>query len=1104
MDPEAGPVQRFAFELRKLRVEAGGITYRVLAQRAGYSVTTLSQAAAGEQLPTLPVALGYVAACGGDCAEWEERWKQAVEELAASHADEGGSGGEPPYRGLARFEASDRKFFFGRDRLTADLLDLLRRQRFAALFGPSGSGKSSLLRAGLIPALQHVQEADLRPAALRILTPGGHPARTHGPLFTPSEPRLAGTAADTVVIVDQFEEVFTVCQDVAERTRFVDMLLAACRPERRLKVLIAVRADFYGRCAEHRGLADALRDANLLAAPMTPAELREAVVKPAAVAGLTVERALTSRLVQEVAEAPGGLPLLSHVLLETWRRRRGKTLTVAGYEAAGGLEGAVAKTAEDVFGRFTDAQASAARTLLLRLVAPGDGAPDARRPAERAELQDAGQGETPEVLEALAAARLLTLDQDVVELAHEALLSAWPRLRGWIEQERDRLRAQRRLTEAAHAWEELDRDPGALYRGTRLAAAQEHFNGAPQRDLTGLERAYLMASLAARKQEEQSAARTTRLLRGLVAGLSLLLVLAVVAGLIAWQQTLASNEQRHVALSRQLAAQSASLIGTDSDLASLLAIGAYRASPTSQALESLFAAADVPLLHRMDHGGRVTAMAFSPDGRTLASGGGDRVRLWDTDTGHIRASPLGQPPSGAAMALSPDGRMLAVGAEDSTVQLLDTATGNVRVRLGDRTSGAIILMFSPDSAVLATSGFDREVELWHANSGALLTRLPKQSAQVSAVAFSLDGRTLATGSFDGSTELWDTASGRHERTLPRRNAAVGTVAYSPDGRTLATSSSDRGVELWDASTGERRTNLAGHTAPAAVMAFSPDGRTLATGGEDQTVRLWETGTGRLRRNLPGHTGHVIMSLAFSSDGRTLASGGDDHTIRLWNASAADSQTLLSGELTKADAMVLGPDGRTLATGRLGDDAAQMWDVATSRRLSGLAGHIDNVPSFAFCPDGRTVATSNVDGGVKLWDVVTGRLRTSLHGYNGVPAALALSPDGRTLATGSTARGVELWDASSGDHVRSLPGYNGEVNALAFSPDGRILATGGEDRTVRLWDPRTGRARGILSGHTGAVVSTSFSPDGRILATGGEDRTVRLWDPRTGRARGILS
>jgi transcriptional regulator with XRE-family HTH domain len=320
VDPGAGPVQRFAFELRKLRTEAGGLTYRAMATRAGYSITTLSQAAGGEQLPTLPVALAFAGACGGDLAEWESRWHRAVEEAAAFAPENEGTHTAPPYRGLARFETGDSGLFFGRDRLTAELAALLGRRRFAAVFGPSGIGKSSLLRAGLIPLLRESRERGSRLSGIRILTPGDRLARTHELLRQATTPGDDAATGDTLVVVDQFEEVFTLCHDPAERNRFIDLLLTARDPGSRLRVLIAVRADFYGRCAEHRALAGALGDANLLAGPMSPAELREVVVKPAAAAGLTVERALTARLVEEITDAPGGLPLLSHVLLETWRR----------------------------------------------------------------------------------------------------------------------------------------------------------------------------------------------------------------------------------------------------------------------------------------------------------------------------------------------------------------------------------------------------------------------------------------------------------------------------------------------------------------------------------------------------------------------------------------------------------------------------------------------------------------------------------------------------------------------------------------------------------------------------------------------------------------
>jgi energy-coupling factor transporter ATP-binding protein EcfA2 len=396
LDPAAGPVQAFAAELRKLRRDSGPITYRAMAERVSYSAPALSQAASGARLPSLPVTLAFVAACGGDVEEWERRWREAADaEAAAVVADDGSVA---PYRGLARFELSDAEWFHGRDELVADLLEMVSARRFVAVVGPSGSGKSSLLRAGLVPRLQQLGPPG-RPAAIRILTPGEHPVRTHAHLLTPAD-----GDADTVVLVDQFEEVFTLCADPEERGRFVEMLLSADRPDSRLRVVIAVRADFYGRCAEHRALADAVAQANVLVGPLSATELRQAIVKPATAAGLIVERAVTSRILDEVAGEPGALPLVSHVLLETWRRRRGRSLTMEGYEAAGGVHGALAATAERVYADLSPEQAALARRILLRLINPGEGAQDTRRPTDRSEFDTTKPADTELVLERLARA----------------------------------------------------------------------------------------------------------------------------------------------------------------------------------------------------------------------------------------------------------------------------------------------------------------------------------------------------------------------------------------------------------------------------------------------------------------------------------------------------------------------------------------------------------------------------------------------------------------------------------------------------------------------------------------------------------------------------
>ncbi|MFD3622394.1 PQQ-binding-like beta-propeller repeat protein [Streptomyces sp. NPDC058676] len=1152
VDPAAGPVQRFASELRELRAEADGITYRSLAQRAGYSVTTLSQAAAGEQLPTLPVALAYAGACGGDLAEWEARWKAAVEESAAD-GSRNEDGTLAPYRGLARFETGDSGLFFGREQLTADLVGLLRRRRFAAVFGPSGSGKSSLLRAGLIPVLRHAQEPGPRPAAIRILTPGEHPARSHAPLLAPAIPRDGSAGADTFVIVDQFEEVFTLCHDADERARFIDLLLTARQPESHLRVLLAVRGDFYGRCAEHRDLADALRDANLLAGAMSQAELRDAVVKPAMAAGLTMERALTARLVKEVADEPGGLPLLSHALLETWRRRRGKTLTMAGYEAAGCLDGAIAKTAEEVYGRFTENQAAAARRVLLRLVAPGEGTPDTRRPVERAELPGSGRDDTAQVVEALAGARLLTLDGDTLEMAHEALITAWPRLRGWIEEDRERLRVHRDLTEAAHAWQELGREEGALCRGRRLAAAQEHFGGASREELTDLEHAFLDAS---RNHEQKGRRRYRLVLTAVTAALCLALVAAGLA-VGQWQSAVTAQ---HLAQSRQLAAQSSALLESEPDLAALLAVHAYRTSPTREATAALYAAAALPLRKRLiggtepvdslalspdghtlvTHsrdgkihiwelpGGRLRhtftehgvseVLAFSPDGRTLAvatAGDSGELALWDPVTGRKLRTFAVPDGSVRGIAFSPDGRTVAA-ASPVAVRVWDVATGRTRHRFTSHPDPQAV-SFGPGGRTVAAAGRDGLVRVWAVATGRVQTTHDSQVEGV-AVGFSPDLRTYAVVRTDGSVQLREVATGIIRHTFKDAPVGLNEVAFAPDGRTLAIPGRGDTVRLWDTASGTARATVtAGHRERGAMkVALGADGRTLVTSSNlDPDVRVHRLPGDRPRATLRGHSGTYIAGMAFSQDGRAVATVRQGPpgraSVQLWDARtgeraaalALDNDSALRGEqipdpVNRLGAVGFSPTGGALAARAGKGRVIEVRDIATSRlRQSRALGAVDTA---VFSPDGTRLAVVGWEGSLRIWRLSTGTLHTARTGHSGPVRAVAFTPDGRTLAVvNNEADGeqVTLLDAATGRTQRTLEPGARSPRSLVFSPDGRTLATS-SNRSVKTWDARTGRLLDSYSAG-GSVASLGFSSDGRTLAVSSAGK-VQLWDLATGQVR----
>ena len=1154
LDTSGGPVQRFAGDLRTLRDGVGRPSYREMSAGAHFSVTTLSDAAGGQRFPSLPVTLAYVRACGGDAAQWRARWRAVEEELAPARVQGavGGTEAPCPYLGLAPYQPADSARFFGRERLLRDLVTRVRAHRFVAVFGASGSGKSSLLRAGLAARAMAGGLCGDGGQPTLVFTPGPHPvlecAVQLAALGGGSVPALrTGLAADAeslhlfiqrelaarpgeqhdlLLIVDQFEEVFTQCHDPAERAQFVAALLsAASAAGSRTRVVIGVRADFYGHCGGHAGLVEALNGAQLLVGPMCPDELAEAIVRPAAGAGLAVETALVARVVSDATGQPSALPLVSHALVETWRRRHRATLTVTGYQAAGGIRQAVAGTAEAVYDTLTGSQREVARQVFLRLVAVDEAVGPTPRRVARHEM-DHGP-ETAAVLEKLVRGRLLTLHRDTVEVAHDALNRHWPRLRGWIDHDREGLGIRQHLAEATAAWACLGRDPSGLYRGARLARAQrwaERCDAAT----TSREREFLRASRTAEAAEHAAARSRNRTLRRLLALLAALVVLAPAAiAHAAARGRDAAIRQRQIAVSQQVLGQAGELRATDPALAAQLSLAAYRLAPTGPARTAVlntFAEPYDALLGT--HDGAVYAAAFASDSALLATAGADGARLWDlTDHGHARQLAV-VPGDLRTVAVSPDGQVLATGGSDRTARLWDLRDPRrprSLARLTGHRNVVTSVAFGPDGHTLATASADNTARLWDVADPARprpVATLTGHLNGLDSVAFGPDGGTLATADADGTVRLWDLTDLHRPRalaTLTGHTDAVTSVAFGPDGRTLATASADGSARLWNLADQRRPRMLAtltGHIDAVTSVAFGPDGRTLATASADGTARLWDLtakGPPQVLATLTGHTGSV-HAVAFSPDGRILATVSRDRTVRRIDLGATGNAA------AAVSSMAFSPDGRILATG--GERRIRLWDVTDPGRLrprGTMAVRAGAVASVVFSPDGRTLATVSRPAtaavpaarisaaqilaaqipaaqisAAQLWDVADPghpRELAAVAGRTASGAGVAFSPDGRTLVVGT-----DLWDVTDPRHPLRSAFLTDSVLAAAFSLDGRTLVIDTDDR-VLLWDVTDIRhpyevASSVIPS---PELAAAFSQQRDILATVSADRTVRLWD-----------
>jgi len=1068
-----------------------------------------------------------------------------------------------PYRGLLPYEQAHAAVFCGRERLTAELAGLLAGAGIVMVTGASGAGKTSLLRAGLVPALARgvqvpgsqvwpvvsltvtarpltdlaagLARLDDRDPAAVTQRLADAPGQAH--LLIRELTRSAGPAVRLVLIIDQFERVFAAdgAQERAERAAFLDALSAAAarpagpRGEPPARVVIAVRGDYWDRCAALPQLVGAMERDRLVVGPMPDAGLRRAITSPAGASGLSVESALIDAIVADTSAVGASLPMFSQALALTWENREDGRLTRAGYDRAGRVAGAIETGAEAVYARLTEGQRAIARDVLRQMTAVDRDGKLVRRPVSRS----GRDGRADAVLGALAQGRLVALSggsggcppgasmvlgDDTAEIAHDALLQAWPRLRGWLEEDQSSLILYGQLAEDTAQWRQDGKDSSRLYRGVQLAAAREAarvWAADPGRypALPAAEAEFLRAS--------GRAGTRRRVGRRTLAGALVLLLLAALAGagLAVRSARDDASRQRTAATSARLAGQSAALEATDPVTASLLAGAAWRVAPTAQARYSLLESLAQPVRGILSaRSGQVTAVASGPGGKTLAAAYKDgTIRLWDTAS-HRLVSTATWGGAADALAFTGGGKNpealevagpTAVGAWNlaGRAKIARQPLGGPGAVTGGRSAA-----FSRDGSKLATGGDDGNIRLWDvATEQEIGAPMSSGLAPVEAVAFSPDGATVAAGSKDGTVQLWD-ATTQHEvgATMTAGPAAIRALAFGPGGKVLAAGGEDGDVRLWDTATQSQPGATMATGAAVAALSFSGNGTTLATAEGDGRTELWSTATQEQTGTALAAQGSArVSALGFVAGASLLATGDATGTITLWNPAGfhQSSAPVVAGTPGSPAAAgghapaVLSTRGEIIAvSGQRG--TIRLRNARTGRTVGQPIITHHAVTGLALSPDGKLVAAIGTDGKARLWSVATRQPTGIAVAVGQARDALAFSPGGKTFVTVGANGTAALWSVATGHRVGAQMNVGAAVSAgrpaaaAAFSPDGRILATA-VDGSIALWNTATRRQIGTpMTAGPGPAYAVAFSPDGRTLATAGADGTARLWDMAT--------
>ena len=1066
-----------------------------------------------------------------------------------------------PYRGLFAFRAEDAPFFYGREEFTQTLIAALQHQSLIAVIGASGSGKSSVIFAGLIPLLRqqniwHI--AAFRPGSTPLHSLAAAIASWHHQAFSVSQlasillienlslQDVLDTFVETtpvqklLLVVDQFEELYTQCQNDREQQIFLARLLQ-CAQADNIAVVLTLRSDFLGQVLADRPFADALQQGTFLLGAMNRSELQAAIAQPAALLEVAFEEGLTERMLQAVSASASNLPLLEFALQELWAKRRETQLTHFAYDEIGGVEAAIARYAERVYSQLSELDKVRSQHLFLQLVYLNPATEPTRRLATRAEVGDVCW----ELAIRLASERLVVTSQDrvtkteTVEIVHEALIREWRRLQQWIDRDRDFRFWQQSLRSARQQWQATGRDAGVLLRGKQLNDAQEWLQNRSQM-LIG-EQDFIAASLALREQERQQHLRQRqRTTIGLTGGLVGALVLATIAGTAWWRTSISETNTRL----RSLAASSAAILNSDvpqpkagsqAQMEALIpaikagkelrkAIG-IEASTRTQVIAALQQAVygrgkgiNIELPECMPSRGAVS-LSLSLDRKTVGCANYDgTVRLWERATGKKVNVFRGDSDWTSDVQFSPDGRTIASGSVDGTVKLRSRATGRLVKTLKGRSLDEISsISFSPDGKTIAAGNFAGTIVLWNLGTGEEIETLSGHLGVVKQVHFSPDSQTIASVSDDGTLKVWHLQTDKELKTLTLKDRPFGEtdVRFSFDSQKLIYQSKLHAVTIWDIQA-DREINT---IEVSARPFFSPDGKIIASGigSGNNTVILRDVSTGSILRTLSTETGKIspialrsnlnnpssISCIGFSADSKLMAVASSDRTMTLWNPNTGKKLKTFTGLLDWTGSISFSPDGKLIATAGMDADnrisAVKLWDISTGKELKTLIYERPRPLGIGrvlrFSPDSKTIAAINSDRTAILWDVLTGKALNMP-----IPSSrknVQFSLNSSYVATADPNGTINLKDSQTGRNLTTLLGHSGRVNDISSSPDGKTIVSGGTDG-IRVWDRIAGKQIHQFGAQSGEIISVSFSPDGQIIAAADTSDRVSLWRAKDGK------